>query len=222
MSEHHGWENGAQRDEVHLVWPDYPDILTTLLAAVGVAGIFLGMGALTEQGWVTWVGLVVAAGVLGSHVVRYRRATAQRALAQQLLGARLISHCRRLGGPSFVQSYFDGMERVVLLLTDDALHICQNDPSLQIATTLHFYEIRDVQIGRVEAPLWDADLAGETLENQEGVLNLAVQRGGARIYRLAFSGFESHAPAESWHHALARVVERPAPSADKEEANQLS
>jgi hypothetical protein len=212
MQEHKGsWESGSRRDELVLAWPNYPEILNTLLSAVGVAGIFLGLGTLTQQAWVTWLGLVVSAGVLGSHVVRYRRASAQRQMAREMLGARLICHCRRVGGPSFMQTYYDGNEQVVLLLTDDALHICQADTPLRISSTIPFYDIQDVQVGPVKEPLWDSDIAGETLEDKKDVLNLAVRMSGPRVYRLAFCDFERHAPAEAWATALSRVVERRVP-----------
>ncbi|MBA3533241.1 MAG: hypothetical protein H0T73_15080, partial [Ardenticatenales bacterium] len=86
--------------------------------------------------------------------------------------------------------------------------ICSTDTPLRISTTLPFYDIQDVQVGPVKEPLWDSDTAGESLEDRDDVLNLAVRMSGTRIYRLAFCDFEKHTPLPVWASALSKVVER--------------
>jgi hypothetical protein len=189
--------------QVVLRWPDHPSIGTTLLAAVGTAGIFLGLGTLTAQGWVTWLGLVIAAGILASHSWRHREAQKRRAATRQLLDARLISRCRRLGGPSFMQVYYDGTDSVVLVLSDDALHIYHGEP-LQIFSTIPLYVIEDASAGPVENPLWEEDNVPDGLTDEGKVLNLAVRMGGPKSFRLAFTNLERGAPPDLWAEALRR------------------
>ena len=186
-------------------WPPYPEIGATLLAAVGVAGVFLGVGTLTAQGWVTWLGLVVAAGVLASHLFRYRRVMQRRAATQRMLDARLMSGCVRLGGPKFMQHYYDGHERVILALTDDALHILTGEP-LAVFTTISLFNLHAAQAGHVPHPIWDEDYITSDLGDEGGVLNLAVQMSGLKVYRMAFKDFERHAPASRWADALQHSI----------------
>ena len=188
-----------------LAWPDYPAITTTLLAAVGIAGVFLGIGTLTSQSWVVWLGLIVAVSLLGYHVVRYRRARAQRALTQTMLGAHLISHCRHFGGPKSMQEYYRGGERVVLILTDDALHICPDDSPLQIFTTVPLYAL---QVAEVEGRAAEADLLPvlADLKDQKEMLSLGVQLNSYAVQRLLFCDFEKNSPPTCWAHALNRML----------------
>lgn len=202
------WRRTPRQEGAGLAWPDYPSVFTTLLAAGAVAGLFLGLGTLTVQGWVIWLGLVIAAGILASHVVRHRQATQRRAQARTALGARLMSQCKSLGGSSFLQRYHDGMDPVVLVLTDDALHIGHPDP-LHIFATLPLYEIDDVQVGPVKDPKWDSDEMQHDLADEPNALNLAVHMSGQKIYRLAFSQFEKHAPPDMWATSLRKSVTPP-------------
>lgn len=189
--------------QLALSWPDYPSLVTTLVAAASVAAIFLGVGTLTRQGWVTWVGLVIAAGVLASHSWRHRQATEQRDATRQHLDARLISRCRRLGGPSFMQVYYDQTEAVVLVLSDDALHILHDEP-LQIFSTIPLYDVEDAAAGPVARPLWEEDCVTDALDDENHVLNLAVRLEGSKSFRLAFTNLECDAPPPLWANALRR------------------
>lgn len=202
MREEEGWWSRRRgREGGPLAWPDYPAISTTLLAAVGVAGLFLGLGTLTMEGWVTWLGLVVAAGVLASHLLRYRRVYARRSALREALDARLIGQCRGLGESTFLRAYSEGEEPLLLVLTDDALHVGRPDP-LEIFATLPLYDISHVQAGTVSHPRWDTDEVGDAAAGAAPVLNLAVRMSGQRVHRLAFGGFERRVPPSLWETTL--------------------
>jgi hypothetical protein len=196
--------DAMQSDNLVLGWPSFPAVTSTLLAGVSVIGLFLGLGTLTGQSWVTWFGLLVAAGILAAHVVRYRRALRQRHRAQETLSAHLISHCKHLGGSSFMQQYYEDLDHVVLVLTEDALHICVDDNPLNIFTTVPLYDITEVQLGpdRADEPDQKAPVV------QREILNLAIRTSGQRLYRVSFSNFEKQAPAALWADNLRRLVVR--------------
>lgn len=197
------WETNLSSN--NLAWPDYPDILSTLLTAVSVAGIFLGLGTLTNETWFTWLGLVLSAGVLGYHIIRYRQIIQQRTDATQILGAQLISHCRYLGGSDFMKMQRDNTERVVLVLTDDALHVGHREP-LNIFASLPVYNINDAQVGHLAEPKWNTDSVPPELSQQEDVLNLAVHMRGSKIYHLAFYDFEKEVPSSVWANRIGQMI----------------
>lgn len=195
------WETNVS----NLAWPDYPDIFNTLLTAVSVAGIFLGLGTLTNETWFTWLGLVVTAGVLGYHLIRYRQIMEQRTQARQTLGAQLMSHCKYLGGSDFMKRQSDNTERVVLVLTDDALHIGHREP-LNIFASLPVYNINDAQTGHVDEPKWNTDSVPTEFSGQQDVLNLAVQMRGRKVYHLAFYDFEKQVPSSVWANKIGQMI----------------
>jgi hypothetical protein len=173
-------------DEHSFAWPEHPDIFVTLLATVATASMFLGVGTLTWQHWLTWVGLVVAAAVLFSHVFRHRRAQARRAATARVMQARLISRCRVRGGSNFMNAYTDSGEPVVLALTDNALLLCQPDP-VRVFLTIPLYNIEDLSV--VEFSQWDA-------------LHLLARLGEQREHHLILYDFEQHAPVAAWDGAV--------------------
>jgi hypothetical protein len=172
-------------------WPEHPDIFVTLLATVATASLFLGVGTLTQQHWLTWVGLVVAAAVLFSHLFRHRCAQSRRQATAHVMQASLISRCRVRGGSNFMNAYTDSGEPVVLALTDNALHLCQPDP-VRVFLTIPLYNIEDLSV--VEFSHWDA-------------LHLLARLGEQREHHLIVYDFESHAPVQAW------VAAFPSPSA---------
>ena len=188
-------------------WPNHPEKMTTLLAAVGVAGTFLGLGTLTGQYWVTWLGLVVAAASLVSHVVRHRQTDTRRAATSDLLNVHLISRCEPVGGPRFLQSYYDRGEPVVLVLSDVGLHICQGEV-LQHFTTLPLYDIEDANIRAIEQPAWESGFVAEPPSREGDVLNLTVRVSGDKIHHFTFTRFERHAPPTLWANALRHSLPR--------------
>jgi hypothetical protein len=186
-------------------WPNHPEKMTTLLAAAGVAGTFLGLGTLTGQRWVTWLGLVVAAAILVSHIVRHRRTDAHRAATCELLNVRLMSRCERRGGPTFMQTYYGRTEPVVLALSDMGLHICRGE-ALQILTTLPLYDIEAVGAGPIEQSVWQTDFVAEPLADEGDVLNLAVRMSGDKLHCFTFTHFERHAPPALWADAIRHSI----------------
>ncbi len=189
-----------------LAWPAPPGVLATLVAAVVVATLFLGIGTLTQQRWLPVLGVVVAVGVLVVHVVRYQRAEAARRQAQQTIGARLMSRCRASGGPEALHSYTDEVDWLVLALTDNALHLCQAEP-LEIFMTLPLYSIGEVQVA--EPAESKGVVANRRAAGRNACLQLAARMGEHAAYRMTFCNFEPNAPAPLWGRALAR----PEPSA---------
>jgi hypothetical protein len=170
-------------------WPAYPQITTTLLAAVTVAGVFVGIGSLTQQTWMFWLGLLTVGGVMGSHILRYWSVRVQRRDAREAWHAQLICQCSTATGTGLrlMQGYFRAREPVLLILTENALHLSCSD-QLQIVHTIPLYNIVEAQV--VQLPMTQA--ASST------ALHLSVHSQGNLLDELAFYGFERHAPASLW------------------------
>lgn len=197
--------NIVSEENMPIVWPDHPQVFNTLLLAATAATLMLGLATLMHQPWLTWLGLVIAAGILVWHVWRYRQVMRERRRTHQVLDAQLIGRCRGTGGPRSMQLYYDEHERMLLLLTDDALHICSSQP-LQVVSTIPLYNIADAQVGQPQTPLWEVDRIEATWKDDVDALNLAVRMGGETLHRLAFHDFERHAPPEQWADALRRAM----------------
>jgi hypothetical protein len=172
-----------------LAWPPYPGVMTTLLASIGVTTLFLGLSAITGLAWLTWVGLGLMAVVVGLHLWRFWQARKQRALAREQLQANLIGQCRSLNESSFLKRHNIGDEPLLLVLTDDALHLGHRNP-LDIFATV---------------PLYNVESAAANSSTSNPVLKLDIRTNSERVHTLALSNFEANAPATMWAEALVRT-----------------
>lgn len=172
-----------------LAWPSYPGVMTTLLASIGVTTLFLGLSAVTNTPWLTWVGLGLMAGVVGLHLWRFWQARKKRALTREQLHANLIGQCRSLDDSSFLKRHNVGAERLLLVLTDDALHLGHHNPLDIIATV----------------PLYNVESAAANGTAAKPVLKLDIRTNSDRVHTLALTDFEANAPAQVWAEALGRT-----------------
>lgn len=171
-----------------LAWTPYPGVMTTLLAGIGVTTLFLGLSAITNTVWLTWVGLGLMTVILAAHLWRFWQARRNRALTREQFNAALISQCRSSEENTFLKRHNIGEEPLILVLTDDALHLGNRDP-LDIFATFPLYNIESVAT--------NGNPANPTLK-------LEVRTNGERVHTLAFHHFETNAPAEAWATALTR------------------
>lgn len=171
-----------------LAWPAYPGVMTTLLASIGLTTLFLGLSAVTNTPWLTWLGLALMVVVVGLHLWRFWQARKQRAIAREQLHATLIGQCRSLDESSFLKRHNIGAEPLLLVLTDDALHLGHQNP-LDIFATV---------------PLYNVESAAANGSAVNPVLKLDIRTNGERIHTLALSHFESNTPAHVWAEALGR------------------
>lgn len=172
-----------------LAWPSYPGVMTTLLAAIGVTTLFLGLSAVTNTIWFTWVGLGLMVGVVGLHLWRFWQARQKRAIAREQLHANLIGQCRSLEDSSFLKRHNIGDEPLLLVLTDDALHLGHHNPLDIIATV----------------PLYNVESAAANGSAAKPVLKLDIRTNSERVHTLALTDFEANTPAQLWAEALGRT-----------------
>lgn len=171
-----------------LAWPSYPGVMPTLLAAIGLTTLFLGLSAVTNTAWFAWVGLVLMTGVVGLHLWRFIQTRRRRAFTREQLHATLIGQCRGLEDSSFLKRHNIGADPLVLVLTDDALHIGHRNP-LDIFATV---------------PLYNVYKATSTGTASDAILKLDIRTNSDRVHSLALTDFEANAPAPSWAEALGR------------------
>ena len=172
-----------------LAWPSYPGVITTLLAAIGVTTLFLGLSAVTATAWLTWVGLGLMALVIALHLWRFWQTRQKRALAREQMQATLMGQCLSVEDSSFLKKHNMGAEPLLLVLTEDALHLGHRDP-LDIVATIPLYNV-------------ESATANGTAANP--VLKLDIRTNGERIQTVALTNFETNAPAHVWAEALVRT-----------------
>ena len=177
-----------------LLWPEYPGVLTTLLASIVVVTLFLGFSSLTGQRFLAWVGMGLMVLIVGFHLYRWQQARKQRESAKEQLRANLISQCRTTEESPFLQRHHIGKEKVVLVLTENALQIGHRHP-LKLFATVPLYNIESAAVTASEK---------ENATPSHPVLDLALRTNGERLYHLLLSDFESHAPAAMWAQALTK------------------
>lgn len=180
--------NGVARLQ-SLAWPSYPGVMTTLLAAIGITTLFLGLSAVTNTVWFTWIGLGLMVGVVGFHLWRVWQTRQKRAVAREQLHANLIGQCRSLEESSFLKRHNIGAEPLLLVLTDDALHLGHHNPLDIIATV----------------PLYNVESAAANGSAAKPVLKLDIRTNSERVHTLALTDFEANAPAQMWAEALGRT-----------------
>lgn len=186
-----------QSREVAISWPDFPSVTATLLSAVGAAGILTGLAALTAQPWLSWLALVVAGAILGTHHSRRKRVERARRETREILGARLVSRCHQVDGPSPLQSYLDRSDGVVLALTDDAVLICQADRKLQVIATIPLFAVQQVSVAGLHQLL-----------ASDAALTLSVERHGIDHEQFTFGAFEVGVTLSDWLRDLQTVLPR--------------
>jgi hypothetical protein len=171
-----------------LAWSRYPGVVTTLLAAIAITTLFLGLSSVTSTVWLTWVGLGLMGAVVVLHLWRVWNTRRQRTDAQAHFHAQLIGSCRPIEENAFLKRHNVSEDPLVLLLTEDALQFAYIDP-LNIFATLPLYNIE-------AATLTENGTNNPTLQ-------LNVRTAHDRLYTLKLADFESHAPAPRWAQALA-------------------
>jgi hypothetical protein len=169
-----------------VAWTPYPGVMTTLLAGIGVITLFLGLSTITNTIWFTWIGLGLMGFIVGAHLWRYWQARRNRVLAREQLHATLISQCRSSEESSFLKRHHIGTEPLILVLTEDSLHVGHRDP-LDIFATVPLYNVEKVALNG---------------NSTNPTLKLEVRTNGERVHTLAFNDFESNAPARAWAEAL--------------------
>lgn len=176
----------SPQDAVELSWPRYPSKISTLLALVGGMALITGIGILVGQRWLTGVGYLLGAAFVIYHLVAHYQVRRQRHATLLANAARLVSHCKQLGATPTLQPYFAQRDDVVLMLTDDALHLFGDSDPLDLFTSIPLYEIAGV---------------GHS-DTDRGSLELLIEAGRQRPYLLRFNHFEPTAPASAWVTAL--------------------
>lgn len=185
--------SGADPQPSALGWPQYPSVVTTLLAASGIILLFVGVSLLTATRWLTWVGLGLMVLIAGIHLMRYRQAQAQRQGAQTQLKARLVSRCMSAGDNPFLERFRANDDPVVLVLNDDSLQLGHIKP-LTIFSSIPLYDIQGIFLP-----------AGPTQGGEEATkaeLTISFTANNDRHYLLALKEFERHAPASKWVELL--------------------
>lgn len=140
------WKSDLVTTRFSLEWPNHPELMNTLLAIVVVIGVFLGLGTLTQQRWLAWIGLGLGLAIALTHLIRHRRTAAARAAAARALGARMIGRCGRVVSPPQLAALLDTRDELVLVLTDDMLYLCQNGGTLTALTSIALYDIESVEV----------------------------------------------------------------------------
>ncbi len=186
-------------------WPKLPSsrlwLIVAAMTAVG-GGVSALLALVQRSSGLFFVGLLLVSAawfVSRAIDVRCRRAITERRQALDQTGCRVMGLARHAGGISYLKTYFDPAQPVVLGLTASHFILFLNNP-LRTYVMIPFPDIVDIFAGTPDSAraTWDEDSVNEAFSSAAEILNIVARLGSIKTYRLVFHDFEPGTSAAFW------------------------